>query len=153
MYKTWRRCFRCVGNEVYNARILVVKLDLQASSGGILNYLSVRLDYLGPVHTNVVIRFQTKTELVCLSFSYSFRPSTRQRRICFENAFTPSVRMLKWIAQYSKKAHGDDVIRPWRIFFGGPSGCPQKDTYRKLDFLHYPISNAFCRAQWINSRL
>ena len=50
--------------------------------------------------------------------------------------------------------NGDNVIRPWRIFFcGGPSGCPQKDTYRKLDFLHYPISDAFCRAQWINSRL
>ena len=113
---------------------------------------------LGPVHTNVVIRFQTKTELVCLSFSYSFRPSTLQRRICFENAFAPSVRMLKWIAQYSNKAHGRKwrwrPIRPWGIFFcGGPGGCPQKDAYRKLDFFHYPISNAFCRAQWINSRL
>ena len=31
-----------------------------------------------------------------LSFLNSFRPSTLQRRIRFENAFIPSVRMLKW---------------------------------------------------------
>ena len=37
-----------MGNEVYNARILVVKLDLQAASVGILNYLSVRLVYFRP---------------------------------------------------------------------------------------------------------
>ena len=51
---------------------------------------------------STLIRFQTKTELFCSVFkkicvhTYRFRPSTLQRRIRFENAFIPSVRMLKW---------------------------------------------------------
>ena len=56
-----------------------------------------------PVHTNsfskdngaVLLRFQ-KDWRPHLSFSYRFRPSTLQRRIRFENAVIPSVRMLKW---------------------------------------------------------
>ena len=56
----------------------------------------------GPVHTNpfsnengaVLVRFQ-KDLHAHLSFSYRFRPSSLQRRICFENALIPSVRMLK----------------------------------------------------------
>ena len=56
----------------------------------------------GPVHTNpfsnengvVLLRFQKELR-PHLSFSYRFRrPSTLQRRIRFENAFIPSVRML-----------------------------------------------------------
>ena len=57
---------------------------------------------LGSVHTNpflnengvVLLRFR-KDLRPHLSFSYRFRPSTLQRRICFENAFVPSVRMPK----------------------------------------------------------
>jgi len=57
---------------------------------------------LGPVHTNpfsnengaVLLRFQ-KDLHPHLSFSYRFRPSTLPRRIRFENAFIPSMRMLK----------------------------------------------------------
>ena len=58
----------------------------------------------GPRST--IIRFQTKNGAVLLrfqkdlrphlSFSCRFRPSTLQCRIRFENAFIPSVRMLKW---------------------------------------------------------
>ena len=61
-----------------------------------------KLALLGPVHTNpfsnknaaVLPRFQ-KDLRPRLSFSYRFRPSTLQHRIRFENAFIPSVRMLK----------------------------------------------------------
>ena len=42
----------------------------------------------------VLLRFQKDLRLH-LSFSYRFRPSTLQRLIRFENAFIPSVRMLK----------------------------------------------------------
>ena len=50
----------------------------------------------GPVHTNpfsnengaVLLRFQ-KDLRPHLSFSYRFRPSTLQRRICFKSAFIP----------------------------------------------------------------
>ena len=42
----------------------------------------------------VLLRFQ-KDLRPHLSFSYRLRPSTLQRRIRFENAFLPSVRMLK----------------------------------------------------------
>ena len=53
---------------------------------------------------STLTRFQTKTELFCSVFkticvhTYRFRivsPSTLQRRIRFENAVIPSVRMLK----------------------------------------------------------
>ena len=43
---------------------------------------------------STLIRFQ-KDLRPHLPFSYRFRPSTLQRRIRFENAFIPSVRMLK----------------------------------------------------------
>ena len=52
-------------------------------------------------------RFQMKTELFCsvlkkiFVHTYRFRPSTQQRRIQFENAFIPSVRMLKWTRRMS----------------------------------------------------
>ena len=57
---------------------------------------------LGLVRTNpfskeneaVLLRFQ-KDLRPHLTFSYRFRPSILQRRIRFENAFIPSVRMLK----------------------------------------------------------
>ena len=76
----------------------------------LINYCEVEVAYKMRASTNkglsTLIRFQTKTELFCsvfkkdlrphLSFSYRFRPSTLQRRIRFENAFIPSVRMLKW---------------------------------------------------------
>ena len=53
--------------------------------------------FLGPVHTNpfsnengaVLLRFQ-----ICVQ-THRFHPSTLQHHIRFENAFIPSVRMLK----------------------------------------------------------
>ena len=62
----------------------------------------VPLSLLGPIHTNP---FSNKNEAVLLRFrkdlstlivSYCFRPSTLQHHIRFENAFVPSVHMLKW---------------------------------------------------------
>ena len=63
-------------------------------------------DY-GPVHTNpfsnvkgaVLLRFQ-KDLRPHLSFSYRFRPSTLQRRIRFENAFIPSVRIVAFVRHF-----------------------------------------------------
>ena len=48
--------------------------------------------------------FKALSTLICfqkhlrphLSFSYHFHPSTLQCRICFANAFIPSMRMLNW---------------------------------------------------------
>ena len=64
--------------------------------------VKVTFTVLGSVHTNpfsneneaVLLRFQEYLR-PHLPFSYRFRPSIPQRRICFENAFIPSVRMFK----------------------------------------------------------
>ena len=68
----------------------------------LISRLRVTYDILGRVHTNpfsnengaVLLRFQKDLRPHSL-FSYRFRPSTLQRRIRFQNAFIPSVRMLK----------------------------------------------------------
>ena len=80
---------------------------------------------LGPVHTNpfsnenraVLLRFQ-KDLHPHLSFSYRFRPSTLQCRICFENTFIPSVRMLK-----STRRMRISIYRPAKLARNG-SVCP-----------------------------
>ena len=86
--------------KIYNARaqLLFSSLNLLLSDVAIDVAVVV---ILGPVHTNpfsnengaVLLRFQ-KDLRPHLSFSYRFRPSTLQRRVRFENAVIPSVRMF-----------------------------------------------------------
>ena len=76
----------------------------------------------GPVHTNpfsnesgyVLLRFQKKLR-PHLSFSCCFRPSTLQRRIRFENAFIPSVRMLKWTRRMRISIYRPAKLKPHGI--------------------------------------
>ena len=76
-----------------------------------------------------LVCFQTKTDWAVLlrfrphlSFSYRVRPfsGTLQRRVCFENAFIPSVRMLKWtrrmrISIYRPAKLAPFLILCWRL--------------------------------------
>ena len=56
----------------------------------------MNVSLLGPVQTNPFSKESGAVLLRFLFCSVFFRYSTLQRRICFENAFIPSVRMLKW---------------------------------------------------------
>ena len=95
----------CVGATYMNRTLLSI-ICTMLSRGILHNTPSIFQVFSrcsGPVHTSpfsnengaVLLRFQ-KDLRPHLSFSYRFRPSTLQCRICFENAFIPSVRMLKW---------------------------------------------------------
>ena len=85
--------------QEYNARAQLLYYSLNLLFSDVAVAVVV---FLGPVHTNpfsdengaVLFRFQ-KDLRPHLSFSYRFRPSTLQRRIRFENAYIPLVRMLK----------------------------------------------------------
>ena len=80
-----------------------LECDIHAADHGKVGCITVECTTdLGPVHNNpfsnengaVLLGFQNDLR-PHLSFSYRFRPSTLQRRIHFENAFIPSVRMLE----------------------------------------------------------
>ena len=100
----------------------------------ILRSAGTCLSLSGPVQTNpftnengaVLLRFQ-KDLCPHLSFSYRFRPFTLQRPIRFENAFIPSMRMLKW-------------TRPMRISIYRPAKLARNWSHMIASVRHFGYS-------------